>query len=542
MAPEVFASHPLPAAGALLIGRGKGADVVLADGLASRQHARLHIGSQGLAIEDLGSANGTRLRERKLPQGQPTPLLPGEAIGIGTTLLMVTHDRSPVTRRHLLSHEEFEGRVEWECARAEADRGVFSLLRLRAEGRPELAAVATAAERVLRPLDLLGSYAPDHYQVLLLGLSPEPASALAHALVSCLQSAGIQARFGLSSYPRDGRHAGALLAAAAPGPGTRAEAEEPGIKLASEAPAMQRVLALAERAAAGTINVLVLGETGAGKEVLARWIHQASARANRPFVCVDCAALSPSLLESELFGHERGAFTGAGPAKAGLLETAPGGTVFLDEIGELPLPLQAKLLRAIENREITRVGGVRARSIDVRFLAATNRDLEAAVAAGSFRRDLYYRMNGMTLLLPPLRERVQDIAALARGFVATSCRANRRRPPTISADALALLRGHSWPGNIRELRNVIERALLLCTGDELTSAHLAETALTQPKIVVAPEMVPHPINERERIVTALAECAGNQSRAARKLGLSRKRLIARLEAYGLARPKKGTPP
>ncbi len=304
--------------------------------------------------------------------------------------------------------------------------------------------------------------------------------------------------------------------------------------------AMRGVYALAARAATGTIGVLILGETGVGKEVLARAIHDASPRAARPFVSLNCAALSEPLLESELFGHERGAFTGAAGAKPGLLETAPGGTVFLDEVGELTLALQAKLLRVIEARELVRVGGVQARKIDVRFLAATNREIEADVARGAFRRDLYFRLNGMTLLIPPLRERPRDLPLLARHLVAALAReARRRRAPELSDGALAVLAAHAWPGNVRELRNVLERALLLCDGPVISEAHLPREALGPragtPAAVPAAREAP---SERTRILEALAACAGNQSRAAKKLGISRKVLLARLDKYGVARPRK----
>jgi DNA-binding NtrC family response regulator len=304
--------------------------------------------------------------------------------------------------------------------------------------------------------------------------------------------------------------------------------------------AMRGVYALAARAAAGTIGVLILGETGVGKEVLARAIHDASPRAARPFVSLNCAALSEPLLESELFGHERGAFTGAAGAKPGLLETAPGGTVFLDEVGELTPALQAKLLRVIEARELVRVGGVQARKIDVRFLAATNRDLEADVARGAFRRDLYFRLNGMTLVIPPLRERPRDLPVLARHLVAALARqARRRRAPELSDGALAVLAAHAWPGNVRELRNVLERALLLCDGSVISEAHLPREPpgprAGTPAAVPAAREAP---SERTRILETLAACAGNQSRAAKKLGISRKVLLARLDKYGVARPRK----
>jgi DNA-binding NtrC family response regulator len=530
LALDLCTSHPLPAAGTVVIGRGKDADLVIDDPLASRRHVRLHLEGAALQIEDLASANGTRLREQKLPRGHRVPLLPGEAVGIGKTILMVLPNRPPTTRRVLLSHDEFIGRVEWECARAEATGNGFTIVRVQSA---ETRAAASVLATTLRPLDLLASYGPGHFEVLLPGMGGEAGAAMAHALGQSLTAAGLPGRFGQAAYPVDGRHANALLACAAARLLPAAAAK--GLREAgTTSTAMQQVLDLARRAAAGTINVLILGETGAGKEVLARFIHSHSTRAQNPFVCIDCAALSASLLESELFGHERGAFTGATATKPGLLETAPGGTVFLDEVGELPLPLQAKLLRAIENRTVTRVGGVKARAIDVRFLAATNRDLEAATAGGAFRPDLYYRLNGMTLTVPPLRERVDDIPLLASAFMAELCR--NRRPPALGEDALRLLCGYAWPGNVRELRNVIERALLLCDGAELTVGHLPQPTLaSQP--LSRPSASP-PVSEREQILTTLAACGGNQSRAARELGLSRKVLIARLASYGAARPRK----
>jgi two-component system response regulator AtoC len=306
---------------------------------------------------------------------------------------------------------------------------------------------------------------------------------------------------------------------------------------------------LARRAAAGTISVLLLGETGAGKEVLADVVHRHSRRAGA-FLRINCAAFTESLLESELFGHERGAFSGAHQTKPGLLETADGGSVFLDEIGEMPLGLQAKLLRVIEERRVTRVGAVKPRDLDVRFIAATNRDLEVEVDAGRFRRDLLYRLNGVTLTIPPLRQRPSEIAELARRFLARTAARHGRPAPRLSHDAVRVLCEHRWPGNIRELVNVIERAVIVCgAGDEIRPEHLAPSkraagneAVELAPAIAASSVAPlfEPVDaaaERERIVRALEHCAGNQTHAARLLGVSRGTLIARLKQHNIPRPR-----
>jgi transcriptional regulator with PAS, ATPase and Fis domain len=325
------------------------------------------------------------------------------------------------------------------------------------------------------------------------------------------------------------------------------------------APAMQELRRLVARVAPAMINVLLLGETGVGKEVLAAAIHRASPRNDQPFLRLNCAALSETLLESELFGHERGAFTGAVASKQGLLETADGGTVFLDEIGELPLSIQAKLLRVIEERVVLSVGAVKPKVIDVRFIAATNRDLDAEVARGRFRQDLFYRLDGISLVIPPLRERLEEIAGLVRGFVAEMWHKleHDSPPPRLSQEALGELHAHAWPGNIRELRNVIERAVLLCTDGTIRPEHLlvggrqARRASSSPTIPYfgvptresqqnLAESVKREVAvvERRRIVAALERCNGNQTQAAKLLGISRATLVSRLELYDIDRPRK----
>jgi DNA-binding NtrC family response regulator len=326
--------------------------------------------------------------------------------------------------------------------------------------------------------------------------------------------------------------------------------EGPGAPILFD-PEMRRAYELLKRAASTDISVLLLGETGVGKEVMAETVHRWSLRAGRPFLKLNCAALTDTLLESELFGHERGAFTGAHAAKAGLLESTDSGTVFLDEIGELSQGTQAKLLRVLEERAVIRVGATKPRSIDVRFVTATNRDLAQRVQAGQFRSDLYYRISGLVIRIPPLRQRRTEIEPLARHFLRHFCARAGQPEPEMSAGALGRLLAHDWPGNVRELRNVMERATLLAT-KTLEAEHIlleqsepieepldaefdAETAVFK----AVPNDPAGRDAERARIMRALDAFGGNQTRAARALGISRRTLINRIEEFNLPRPKKG---
>jgi len=362
----------------------------------------------------------------------------------------------------------------------------------------------------------------------------------------------VSARTGVAFFPSDARSADGLIARACERVQGRNISATPSSDDIRCGPEMRRVHLLAKRAAGSNINVLIVGETGVGKEVLAEIIHGLSPRAQKPFVRINCATLSPTLFEAELFGHERAAFTDAREAKPGLLETAEGGTVLLDEIGELPFPLQAKLLRVIETREVMRVGAVKARTIDVRLLAATNRVIEDEVARGAFRQDLYYRLNGISLLIPPLRARVDEIEPLARSFAEAAAKLSERPVPTLSPAAIKLLRTYPWPGNIRELRNAIERALLLSTGDAITPEDLPLEKMRGTPVAMerVPDAAPRiaqsfavaPLDEQsrqdyERIVESLSLCSGNQTRAAKLLGMSRRTFCARLKAYNIPRPR-----
>ncbi|HEU5077507.1 MAG TPA: sigma 54-interacting transcriptional regulator [Polyangiaceae bacterium] len=339
---------------------------------------------------------------------------------------------------------------------------------------------------------------------------------------------------------------------------------------------MKRVYDLAVRAAKSDIGVLILGETGVGKELLAETIHVNSRRVGGQFLRLNCVALSDSLLESELFGHEKGAFTGATHSRAGLLESTSGGTVFLDEIGEMPLKTQAKLLRVLEERRIMRVGSTRSRTVDVRFVAATNRNLQREIARGTFRGDLFYRISGIQLRVPPLRERKDELEPLARHFLETFCRRSGVPVPELSSAAIDAMKAYAWPGNVRELKNAMERAPFLSAGGPILPEHLPQTlgeedlfsenevtdVLTNPAELLAnysrrsvPDDIPSVTKhvppaanlpvlddqaERDRITEALDQCGGNQTRAAKLLGISRRTLINRLDSFGMPRPRKRT--
>ncbi|MBX3186268.1 MAG: sigma 54-interacting transcriptional regulator [Labilithrix sp.] len=310
-----------------------------------------------------------------------------------------------------------------------------------------------------------------------------------------------------------------VAATIAPPPGSRP----------NETP-MQRVERLVRLVAAGNIHVLVLGETGVGKELVSARIHQASRRAAGPLVRIDAASLTEPLLERELFGEGE---------RPGLFESASGGTFVLDEVCALPAGVQAKLLRVLERGEVQRVDSAEPRRVDVRFIASTNRDLRALVAEGTFREDLYFRLNGITIEIPPLRERREQIEGLARDLLAKACAAAGRAPLELGRDAIARLESYDWPGNIRELANAIDRAVLLSTGAAIDPTtvpagdHVGDVAagarLRQDLAVF----------ERQRIVEALEKCAGNQTKAAQLLGISRRTLVSRLGEYNLPRPRGG---
>jgi len=309
-----------------------------------------------------------------------------------------------------------------------------------------------------------------------------------------------------------------------------------GVELLGDSPAMQSVKTQIKRIAQLVASdtepptVMISGETGTGKDVAARLLHLSCANSNKPFVHIDCASLPEDLIESELFGHEKGAFTGATATRPGLIEAAEDGTLFLDEIGELPLALQAKLLNVLERRMVRRIGSTKERAVPARFIAATNRDLHEMSLKGRFRQDLYYRLNVMSIAMPPLRERVGDAILLAKHFAAqTAKRYGLSSRPSFSEDAIKMITGYSWPGNVRELRHQVSRAMLLCHDCKMTEADLALPIYESCAQINA--HMPLDVAERTILLQALADTKNNVSEAARKLGITRMTMRYRMEKH-----------
>ncbi len=541
MGPDAFETHALPNQGIAVIGRDPEAQVVLLDPQSSRRHAQLHISSTLFEIEDLGSYNGTWVREERLKPHVRMRIWPGEGFRIGNLMLMLQRQRPRLEARRVWPHGHFEALLAYQCERSRMAGGALAVARIRVEEPITPARFAATVSASLQPADLLALYAANDFEILMVGRAPETARANVEQMAKALTGEGFTAKTAVAVHPGDGRDPEALMAGLRDRMLGVQRMNVAGERVLVDSEAMRVAYNMAMRAAASNINILVLGETGSGKEVLARAIHRASPRAKAAMVTLNCAALPETLMESELFGHERGAFTSADSAKVGLLASAPGGTIFLDEVGEMPLSTQAKLLRAIEEKVVVPVGSVKPLPIDVRFIAATNRPLEDEVKQGGFRPDLFFRLNGISLTLPPLRERVTEIEPFARLFLSQACsemgRSDRLHfsPPT-----LEWMQRYPWPGNVRELRNVIERAVVLCEGEIIGLEHLPVERMRDLDVSSeGVDILSIPESERkDRIVRALDSFAGNQTRTAGFLGISRKTLLSLLDRYGITRPRK----
>ncbi len=457
----------LPRHGVVLIGRTSEAELQLQDESVSRRHARILIADGEASLSDLESYNGTRVNGEAVVGARE--LSSGDVISIGDVHLVLHRTAREVTPKTLLPAHAARRRVAEEIERVQAAGRTFTLAALRFGNAPfERPAVERIIQARLRLIDAASWLSERELLLIVPEQGPMQVRRLAIDLIAALLSTDPEARIGLASYLIDGCNAETLLgavrsAAAAAKPAgilaatdaaTRLQMGEREILLAD--PAMLGLFELLKRLARSDIQVLIRGETGAGKEAAAYAVHYFSARSDKPFIAVNCAAIAESLIESELFGHERGAFSGATHSKPGLLEAASGGTVFLDEVGELSANAQSKLLRALETKRITRVGDVREREVDIRIVAATHRDLEAEIRDKRFREDLFFRLGAATVILPPLRERPREVTMLGQTFLRNACTRIGRTPQTLSPSALRALATYRWPGNVRELRNTME--------------------------------------------------------------------------------------
>jgi two-component system, NtrC family, response regulator AtoC len=537
-----MATEPLPSVGTVTIGRAADCDVRIDDDSISRRHAVLEL-SKPIRISDVGSANGTFIRDRRIAPNAPAEVQLDEVLRLGSIIVVVQRRGMRQQEARIRTYTYFENRLEEECARAQRKQQRFLVVHAIADCE-DLAAVMV--ETVGQDA-IVGAYAPGELELLCPDANPDECDALLDRIETAFNERQVNVQLGVAWYPRDGRDPNVLVARAR----ARALADYGELTPDDVVVVDERMAALHElvtRVAAADISVLLHGETGVGKEVIAELLHRKSSRSDKPFLKLNCAAFTEQLLESELFGHERGAFTGAVQSKPGLLEVADGGVVFLDEIGELLPSVQAKLLRVLDERKVMRVGGLTPRPIDVRVISATNRNLETEVESGGFRSDLLYRLNAMSIVIPPLRERPLEIVPLARRFLHDISERLGRRTPRVSEAAVAMLQRYTWPGNVRELRNVIERALVVATGDVIDVCDLPEEKMrgsvfsggdrtARPIVFGArkPEVV---AEERRQILEALEACGGNQTNAAKLLGIGRRTLINRLEKFSVPRPRK----
>jgi DNA-binding NtrC family response regulator len=546
----------------LVLGRSEPADVVVDDRSLSRTHARFVLRDGLVHVEDLGSTNGVRLDGERV---STCVLDDADSVELGGVRVLVSGlggagDDSPIG-----GFSRFRLALSGEIERARLFARPFCLLALRRA--KEDGEFPRALAGLLRRVDVATSYTAD----LMLAVLPETSAATAAELArNILARAGLPLAAALVAFPEDATDFEALIEqamhaarSAKVGSVVRVERTSPAVDdgaplVVSET--MQRVYALVDRVARATLPVLVLGETGAGKELVSRAVHERSARKSGPFVAINCASIPPNLIESVLFGHEKGAFTGATERRAGVFEQAHGGSVFLDEVGELAAPVQAALLRVLETKKVVRVGGTRELEVDVRVIAATHRDLPTMVSQGTFREDLMFRLDALSLRVPPLRERVEEIVPLAMRFLARAEAQWGIGAKILSSEASAALRAYRWPGNVRQLKNVIERAAVVC-GDPQISIDDLPAALVAPADVPAtgeppPASARVPLKERtfgpllehdanlpftdrvgafeaRLIREALATTAGNQTKAAALLKIPRRTLTNKIHALGL---------
>ncbi len=563
---------PLEFESSAVVGRERPADVVLADPRLSRQHARFVHDEDGLWVQDLGSTNGTEVEGKRIERARITP---GLSVHLGTAVCTVyvrTTDEPELAE--LGGHDAFMEALGRAVAEARHFGDVASVLMLRASDEQHKPVHVSRwyqrALGALLPVDGLGSYSGQVLEILLPRTAEAEATRRAATLAKAAGGKDLQAVCAVATFPLSGASAEELLERCRQALGqARPEAPvkvaaragfsegdegEAGTVLVAESGGMRELLATVERLSQASLPVLLLGETGTGKEVIARALHERGPRRSGPFVGLNCGAIPPQLVESTLFGHDKGAFTGADKASKGVFGTADGGTVLLDEIGDLPADAQSSLLRVLETGRLSRVGSAKEIPVDVRVIAATHRDLERMCQEGGFRQDLLFRINAATLSIPPLRGRREDIPALAHHFLERASRAaGIRRMTDFAPEAMQALERYRWPGNIRELRNAVERACVIAAADRIELGDLPERVrgpharASEPP---GPADAPEPADsaqptvdlrthlrevETQMILTALRAEGGNQTHAARRLGLPLRTLLHKMKGLGITK-------
>lgn len=531
----------------LVVGRSDPAQVIIDDRSLSRTHARLSMREGRVSLQDLDSTNGTTINGHARREAFVDE---NDLIRFGAVELRITGLVAATSSPQWVPQAAWVERVEAELARARVLGRAFAVVAVRTLG-------GDPSSLPLRPVDLACHYAP---RVALL-LMPEARTQELAAWVGALRREDPEAKaLGAALAPEHGASAEELLACAldaarrAKFGGTLelAEVRQERSDLAAPvvlSPCMVRLYDMVGRAARTNMPVLVLGETGSGKELVAHAVHRKSPREKGPFKALNCATIPGNLIESVLFGHEKGAFTGADRQALGVFEQAHGGTVFLDEVGELSEKAQAALLRVLETKRVVRVGGVKEIDVDVRVVAATHRDLAVMVKEGAFREDLMFRLDALSLRVPPLRERREEIPELARVFLERVRGEWGSGVTGISEDALDALEAYRWPGNVRQLKNVIERAVAVCGGDLVQVEDLPEQVLAasgeglpggeskggEERGAQGFRSLPDRVREFEMglIREALEKAHGNQAQAARILGVPRRTLAHKVQAFGL---------
>jgi diguanylate cyclase (GGDEF)-like protein len=561
----------------VIIGRREDAQIPLEDEQASRNHAKISFANGKILVTDLGSTNGTLVNG--IPIKERT-LEDGDEIIIGASVLQFFVPTSMGDKSQgitIRTHNYFETRLNEELDRAARYNRPLSLLMIginfRELGKSEqkdslehkkgviIAELVVMIKAMIRTMDIISSYSSEELELMLPETDKTHALKLAKRITEdSVKVVGIPVNIGISSFPEDSQSKELLVDKCRQALKLSRSKKTEHItvidrEVVIHSEKIQAIFDMITRVAASNINVLILGETGVGKEVIAEAIHHRSARKTQTLISVNCAALTETILESELFGHEKGSFTGADKLKIGLFESAKGGTIFLDEIGEMPMKTQAKFLRVLQNKKIMRVGSSKEIPVDVRIIAASNKNLEESIERGLFREDLFYRLNAITITVPPLRERKEEIPALVQNFIKLFNGENNKSVQSVSPDAMEILCQYDWPGNIRELKNTIERAVVITNGDTIFKEHFSskifkapqpkrpleeevereffddadrETAMGDMKIIVANY-------EKKLILNALRKCGWNQTKASEILNVPRRTLVSKIKKYKITK-------